>query len=53
MRRLAEGLVSAGADVIVAGCTEVPLVLGSADLEVPLIDSIDALARATIKAAKG
>ncbi len=53
MRRLAEGLVSAGAEVIVAGCTEVPLVLAPDDLPSPLIDSIDALARATIAAAGG
>jgi aspartate racemase len=51
MRGLAEDLLAAGAGVIVAGCTEVPLVLGPADLAAPLIDSIDALARATIAAA--
>ncbi len=53
VRSLAEGLISAGAEVIVAGCTEVPLVLASDDLSAPLIDSIDALARATIAAAGG
>jgi aspartate racemase len=51
MRRLAEGLVSAGAEAIVAGCTEVPLVLAAGDLPASMIDSIDALARATITAA--
>jgi len=52
MRGLAEELLAAGPQVIVAGCTEVPLVLGPADLATPLIDSLDALARATIAAAQ-
>lgn len=51
MERLANELAEAGAQVVVAGCTEVPLVLGPADIAVPLIDSVDALARATIAAA--
>ena len=53
MRLLAEGLVADGAEVIIAGCTEVPLVLSAIELEVPMIDSIDALARATIAVAGG
>jgi aspartate racemase len=52
MQALAEELVAAGARSLVAGCTEVPLVLGPADIAVPLTDSIDALARATIAAAE-
>jgi aspartate racemase len=44
-------LVAAGADVIIAACTEVPLLLRQADVAVPLIDSTDALARATLAAA--
>jgi aspartate racemase len=45
-------LVAAGADVIIAACTEVPLVLRRADVAVPLIDSTAALARATLAAAR-
>jgi aspartate racemase len=45
-------LVAGGADVIIAGCTEVPLLLDQADVEVPLIDSTAALARATLAAAR-
>mgnify|MGYP002777934725 CR=1 FL=1 len=45
-------LVAAGADVIIAACTEVPLLLGQADVPVPLIDSTAALARATLAAAR-
>lgn len=52
MRALAEDLVAAGAEALVAGCTEVPLVLGPEDVPVPLTDSLDALARATIAAAR-
>jgi aspartate racemase len=52
MRALAEGLVDAGAQVVIAGCTEVPLVLRTDDLAASLIDSVDALARATIAAAR-
>jgi aspartate racemase len=51
MRALADELVAAGAQALVAGCTEVPLVLGPEDVAVPLTDSLDALARATIAAA--
>jgi len=48
MRALAEGLIARGAEVVVAGCTEVPLALGYGDIAVPLIDSIDVLALRTI-----
>lgn len=50
MARLAGRLTGAGADAIVAGCTEVALVLSPGDLAVPLIDSLDALARACVEA---
>ncbi|ONF97768.1 cysteate racemase [Sphingomonas jeddahensis] len=46
-------LVEQGAEVVVAGCTEVPLVLGPADLAVPLIDTVDVLARRTVEVARG
>jgi len=52
MKALADELVGAGAEALVAGCTEVPLVLGQGDVTVPLTDSLDALARATITAAE-
>lgn len=45
-------LAAAGADVVIAACTEVPLLLGQADVAVPLIDSTAALARATLAAAR-
>lgn len=48
MRVLARDLVAAGAEVIVAGCTEIPLVLRGEDLEVPFVSSTEVLARRCI-----
>lgn len=45
-------LAAEGAQVIIAACTEVPLLLGQGDVPVPLIDSTAALARATLAAAR-
>ena len=45
MAALAHRLAGKGAQVVVAGCTEVPLVMGAADLTVPFIDATEALAR--------
>jgi len=53
VRRLAETLVERGADLIVSGCTEFPLVLQADDLDVPLLSSTDELARKTIAIAHG
>jgi aspartate racemase len=53
MRRLANALVTRGAQVIVAGCTEIPLVLDEAMLTVPLISSTDVLAQKTVQLARG
>lgn len=53
MGTLAELLASGGADAIIAGCTEVPLVLNAANISVPVIASTDALARRTIALARG
>lgn len=53
MRGLANALVSRGAQAIVAGCTEIPLVLDDAMLSVPLISSTDVLALRTVQFARG
>jgi len=50
MKRLAAALVTAGAEVVIAGCTEVPLLLGTDDVTVPLVDSAEVLAAACVKA---
>jgi aspartate racemase len=44
-------LVAAGAEGIVLGCTEVPLVLEAGSLAVPVFDVVLILARAAIVAA--
>jgi aspartate racemase len=53
MRQLAEHFIDQGAQAIIAGCTEVPLVLSSSDLSVPLINSTDVLVARTIAYATG
>lgn len=50
-RRLADLAVAEGAEVLVAACTEIPLVLEAAVVEIPLIVSTDALAAAVVEAA--
>jgi aspartate racemase len=45
----ARGLVGRGAEAVVAGCTEIPLVLKPADLLVPLVDPMTAGARAAVR----
>jgi aspartate racemase len=41
-------LAERGAQVVVLGCTEIPLALRGADASVPMIDTIDSLARAAL-----
>lgn len=51
MRGFAAALIAAGAQGVIAGCTEVPLVLQASDLAVTLVCSSSALARAALAAA--
>lgn len=53
MLALVDDLVSRGADAIIAGCTEIPIVLSQDDVDVPLVSSTDELARVTIALARG
>jgi aspartate racemase len=46
-------LIRRGAQAVVAGCTEVPLVLKEGNLSVPVIDTIHTLAQAAILMAQG
>lgn len=50
---LAQRLVDDGAQALIAGCTEVPLLMSAVDSTVPFIDSTAALARAVVRAARG
>jgi aspartate racemase len=52
MRAIANELIAGGAEAIVAGGTEVPLVLNDGEVSAPLISSTDCLAVATIAAAR-
>ncbi|MGI9273053.1 MAG: aspartate/glutamate racemase family protein [Woeseiaceae bacterium] len=51
MQSLAAAMSSRGALAIIAGCTEIPLVLDAHMLDVPLISSTDLLAKATVELA--
>lgn len=53
MRAYGETLIDAGADVIVAACSEVPLVLSDGDLSRPLLDATLQLARRCVRYAYG
>ena len=52
MARLGQALVARGAEAVIAGCTEVPLLLATADVSVPLVDSAEVLAKACVRACK-
>lgn len=53
VREVAGRLVEAGAGAVMAGCTEIPLVLHDADVSVPFVEPMRAGARACILAAGG
>jgi aspartate racemase len=53
MAALGELLIDSGAEVVLAGCTEVPLVLGSGDLSAPVIDPGELLARRCVAVCLG
>lgn len=48
----AREVAAAGAEAVVAGCTEVPLLLSPSDLSIPLIDATEALAERAVAWAK-
>jgi aspartate racemase len=48
------GLADSGAEIIILGCTEIPLALTESELDgTPLLDPLNALARALIREADG
>jgi len=53
VHQAAHELVARGAQVVIAGCTEIPLVLKDGDLPVPVVDPIAILAEAAIEHAGG
>jgi len=52
-REAAEELIEAGAGAVIAGCTEIPLILKDSDVSKPVIDATLALARAAVQRALG
>jgi len=51
--KASESFIKQGAQAIIAGCTEVPLVLKGGDLPIPVIDPISVLASAAVGKAQG
>jgi aspartate racemase len=49
----AADVTRAGAEAIVAGCTEVPLLISPGDVSIPMIDATQALAEAAVAWARG
>jgi len=49
IHKVSQRLIQQGAEAIIAGCTEVPLVLKDGDLPVPVIDVLSVLAKAAIE----
>ena len=53
MQASANKLVDRGADVIIAGCTEIPIVFEGDNCNVPVVSSTGVLAQRTLELAKG
>jgi aspartate racemase len=53
IRQAAASLQAIGAEAVVAGCTEVPLILHDGDLAIPVIDPTTILAQAAVRRAMG
>lgn len=50
--KIAQKLIDKGAEAIIAGCTEIPLILKEGDVSVPLIDPTQILARIAVQKAR-
>jgi aspartate racemase len=53
MSNIANSLAQRGADVLVAGCTEIPLVISAERMTVPIISSTEVLAERTVAICRG
>jgi aspartate racemase len=51
LKDAAQSLAAAGACVVIAGCTEVPLVLSQADVSVPVVDPLEVIAGVAVRLA--
>ena len=50
--KIAQKLINKGAEAIIAGCTEIPLILKEGDVSVPLIDPTQVLAKVAVRKAR-
>ena len=50
--KIAQKLIDKGVEAIIAGCTEIPLILKEGDISVPLIDPTQVLAKIAIRKAR-
>jgi aspartate racemase len=50
--KITQKLIDKGAEVIIAGCTEIPLILKEGDVSIPLIDPTQILARIAVQKAR-
>ena len=50
--KIAQKLIDKGAEAIIAGCTEIPLILKERDITVPLIDPTQVLAKVAVQKAR-
>ncbi len=50
--QIAQKLIDKGAEAIIAGCTEIPLILKKGDVSVPIIDPTQVLAKIAIRKAR-
>jgi aspartate racemase len=50
--KIAQKLIDKGAEAIIAGCTEIPLILKEGDISVPIIDPTQVLAKIAIRKAR-
>jgi aspartate racemase len=53
INRLATSLAFRGAEILIAGCTEIPLFMTAEQAPIPMLSSTDLLVQRTIKLAKG
>ena len=49
MARLGQALATSGAEAVIAGCTEVPLLIAQVDVPVSLVDSAEVLATVCVR----
>lgn len=53
IKSAADGLISDGAEILIAGCTEIPIGLDASKVSAPLVDATEVLASAAVEAAFG